>query len=103
MIIPPTGSSENVNGNTIAMVVSGPMPGNTPMTVPSKQPTRHSNRFFTDSATPKPIQMLPNSWAMRCEPSARTSISKHRWPQRDGNLQPYDENTDISDNKDQHQ
>src|SRR5438132_6817484 len=88
MISAPTGPSQNVNGSTIAMVVSGPMPGSTPMMVPSRQPMKQSSRFCQVSATAKPIPILPRK-------EASVSISEHRRPQRDRHFQREDEDADI--------
>ena len=40
MIIADTGSSVNEIGSSIATVVTGPIPGSTPTTVPSKTPMK---------------------------------------------------------------
>src|SRR5262245_15528685 len=46
-------------GSNTAIVVSGPMPGSTPMRVPTKQPTRHSRMFCQEKATEKPTARWP--------------------------------------------
>ena len=55
MITAPTGVSQNVTGRISAIVVSGPMPGSTPIAVPMRQPRKQSPMFCHVSATPKPI------------------------------------------------
>ena len=40
MISAATGGSAYVAGNSMAMVATGPMPGSTPMSVPSRQPMK---------------------------------------------------------------
>src|SRR5688572_749433 len=94
MISALVGPSWNVKGNTMAIVVSGPMPGSTPMMVPSRHPMKQSRMFCTDSATPKPSAMFPRKPATLL-PTPRKSISEYRRPQRDRHLQGNDEDTDI--------
>src|SRR6478609_6549333 len=50
-----TGGSAYVAGSSIAMVATGPMPGSTPISVPSRQPISAYIRLIGVSATPKPI------------------------------------------------
>ena len=45
MISAPTGGRPKVIGSSIAMVASGPMPGSTPISVPTRAPIRHSRTF----------------------------------------------------------
>ena len=45
---------ERFIGNNIAMVATGPMPGNTPISVPRKQPMKQYHRLVQLSATEKP-------------------------------------------------
>src|SRR5213075_2476853 len=56
MISAPTGGRPKVIGSSIAMVASGPMPGSTPIKVPTSAPIRHSPRLVGVTATPKPNQ-----------------------------------------------
>src|SRR5215213_10287792 len=42
----------------MAMVATGPMPGSTPIKVPSKQPMKAYSRLIGVKATPKPIERL---------------------------------------------
>src|SRR6266852_1244006 len=95
MISAPTGPSQNVKGSTIAMVVSGPMPGSTPMMVPSRQPMKQSSRFCQVSATAKPIPILPRKPVSAGPTPSKRSISEHRRPQRDRHFQREDEDADI--------
>ena len=50
----PVGVSENVNGRSSAIVVTGPSPGSTPINVPSSTPARQAIRWSGVSAVAKP-------------------------------------------------
>ena len=54
MISEDTGSSWNVIGSSMAMVAVAPMPGSTPISVPSSTPIRQKARFSSEDATLKP-------------------------------------------------
>src|SRR5262249_53867749 len=54
MISAPTGGSPNVMGKSIAMVATEPMPGRTPISVPTRAPIRQNSRFQGVAATEKP-------------------------------------------------
>src|SRR5882672_11166153 len=58
MISAPTGGRPKVIGSSIAMVASGPRPGSTPTSVPTRAPIRHSKTFHGLRATPKPRTRL---------------------------------------------
>src|SRR5688572_29337394 len=58
IIKPDTGSRWKVSGNSIATVATGPMPGSTPTSVPTRQPTSAKPRFAGVSATAKPSPRL---------------------------------------------
>src|SRR5215467_6743559 len=58
MISAPTGGRPKVIGSSIAMVASGPSPGRTPTSVPTRAPIRHSRTFHGERATPKPRTRL---------------------------------------------
>src|ERR1700747_175430 len=90
MIKAPTGESQKVTGRIIAMVVSGPIPGRTPIAVPITQPKKHSATFCQVSATPKPITMLD-----------RMSSMSERRPKRDVYFQREDKDPDIGDDEDE--
>jgi hypothetical protein len=47
-----------VIGNNIAIVVSGPMPGSTPTSVPTVAPIRQYSKLTGETATPNPIHRL---------------------------------------------
>ena len=49
MISDDSGSSPKVIGSSIAMVGIGPMPGSTPISVPSRQPSSAKPRFLSES------------------------------------------------------
>ena len=46
--------SPNVTGSRIEMPDSGPMPGSTPTSVPTRQPRNAYHRLLSWNATPKP-------------------------------------------------
>ena len=50
----PAGDNEKVNGRRRAIVVTGPSPGSTPMSVPRNAPVRHASRFSGVSAVANP-------------------------------------------------
>jgi len=54
MIRAATGGSVKVMGSSMAMVATGPSPGSTPTSVPSRTPIRQNSRFSGERATPKP-------------------------------------------------
>src|SRR5262245_53184781 len=57
-----TGSPiRKVSGNSIAIVAVAPMPGSTPISVPSSTPTRQKNRFHKVDAVEKPRTRLSKS------------------------------------------
>src|SRR4029079_1291003 len=81
MIRPDTGSRWKVSGSSIAMVAIGPMPGSTPIRVPTMAPMKAKPRLAGVSATPNPIGKL-----------SKNSIALPVGPDRDGEPQPDDEN-----------
>src|SRR4249920_758189 len=58
MMSAPVGSMPKVIGSSMVMVAIGPTPGSTPISVPMRQPTKHSARFLSDRATLKPSARL---------------------------------------------
>src|SRR5215470_19701448 len=58
MISAPTGGSPKVTGSSMVMVAIGPMPGSTPISVPTRQPRKHSPRLWRLNATEKPSDRL---------------------------------------------
>src|SRR5262245_53129691 len=50
-----SGSRPKLIGKSIPMVGIGPMPGSTPISVPSRHPSRAKPRFLSDTAAPKPV------------------------------------------------
>src|SRR5690349_6112863 len=58
MINAPTGLRLKVIGSSMAMVATGPMPGSTPISVPSRQLISAKSRLIGVAATPKPITRL---------------------------------------------
>src|SRR5215510_511113 len=78
MISDDSGSSPKVIGSSMAMVGIGPMPGSTPISVPSRQPIRAKPRFLSDSAAPKPVARLWNrSKSILPAPPGRQRLPKH--------------------------
>src|SRR5688500_10508308 len=63
MIRPVTGSRESVSGRSTATPVVDPRPGRTPMTVPTKTPTKHHSRFSTLRAVENPRTRLSSTSA----------------------------------------
>src|SRR5882757_8437984 len=59
MMSAPTGGRPNVIGSSMAMVASDPMPGSTPISVPTSAPIKQRNTFMGVTATPMPSQRLP--------------------------------------------
>src|SRR5437868_3588413 len=47
-----------MEGSSIAIVATGPRPGNTPIKVPSTAPPKAYSRFWMVKATPKPSARL---------------------------------------------
>src|SRR6266478_2939402 len=82
MISAPTGGRPKVIGNSMAIVAKGPMPGSTPIKVPTSAPIRHSPRLVGVTATPKPNQRFAMMSMMRpLEP----------WPKLQRQVQPIGE------------
>src|SRR5918993_2691801 len=52
------GARLKVIGSSMAMVTSGPMPGSTPIAVPTNTPRKQYIRFWSDSATENPRMRL---------------------------------------------
>src|SRR5215475_9159261 len=59
MMSAPVGSTLKVSGNSMAMVAIGPMPGSTPIKVPTRHPMKASTRLTGDNAVAKPSPRLP--------------------------------------------
>src|SRR5687768_10938132 len=66
-----TASRLKVSGSSMAIAASGPMPGSTPIIVPTKTPRKQYARFFSVSAMLKPRYRLGKR-------SASASISTPR-------------------------
>src|SRR5712692_3045236 len=54
MISAPTGSKLKVIGRSMVIVAMGPMPGSTPMSVPTRQPMKARPTFCSESAVENP-------------------------------------------------
>src|SRR3954454_20682732 len=79
MISADTGFRLNVIGSSMAMVATGPTPGRTPISVPSRTPINAYSRLIGEIATPKPRIRL---WKR----SMRASAPGRR-PHREGQRQ----------------
>ncbi len=64
-IIDDAGSTCDVIGSSIATVTAGPRPGNTPIAVPSAQPTKAHIRLIGVPAVAKPPARLVSSSCIR--------------------------------------
>src|SRR6266850_3758467 len=60
MISAPTGSKLKVIGRSMVMVAIGPIPGSTPISVPTMHPTNARPRFGSVSAVENPSARLEN-------------------------------------------
>src|SRR6218665_1588102 len=69
MISEVAGGRWKVMGSSMAMVATAPMPGSTPISVPSSTPTKQNSRFCGSTATCRPMAMLESS--SMAKPSAR--------------------------------
>ncbi|MCY1297099.1 hypothetical protein D9M70_465250 [compost metagenome] len=87
MISDETGSSWKVIGSSMAMVAVAPMPGSTPIKVPSKTPIRQKSRLAGEAAVAKPsARLLKSSIArlLKLDPGAEAlegqaeAIAEHR-------------------------
>src|SRR5262249_19021945 len=82
MMRAPVGSTLNVSGSSIAMVAIGPTPGSTPISVPTRQPRKHSARLLADSAVAKPSPRLPIRSNMRASIADQPRRQRNRQPER---------------------
>src|SRR6266478_4942131 len=58
MISAPTGSKLKVIGRSMVMVAMGPIPGSTPISVPTMHPMKARPRFCSESAVANPSARL---------------------------------------------
>ena len=58
----PVGVIWNVRGISIAQPAAGPMPGSTPISVPSNDPIKANRRFWSVKATENPIKQVLNRY-----------------------------------------
>src|SRR5437773_4432311 len=79
MISAEVGLSVKVTGSNIAIVATGPMPGNTPISVPSITPIRQYRRFHPFSATLKPSDRFEKRDSMALLQDAGPDV--HRQPE----------------------
>src|SRR5436305_30861 len=98
MINAPTGGSPKVIGNSIATVAMVPMPGNTPTSVPTSAPIRHSSRLIGVKATPKPSARLEKSSAITPSLDQEAREQLQGQPQRIGEQQAAAEREAGADN-----
>src|SRR5690349_16332460 len=82
MISAPTGGSPKVTGSSMVMVAMGPMPGSTPISVPTRQPMKQSPRLWRVKATENPSSRFATS-VLNAQPSQDHPSRNHE----DGNGQ----------------
>src|SRR5215211_1358893 len=58
MMMPDSGVPDSVTGSSSDIAEIGPMPGNTPTSVPMKTPMKQYSRLIGKNATPKPCATL---------------------------------------------
>src|SRR6188508_220325 len=101
MISAATGLRLKVIGSSMAMVATGPMPGSTPISVPSITPIRQYSRCIGEIATPKPMIRL---WKISiAAPSADRAVFDHGGADRERQRQPLHEHQDRERDQDQEQ
>src|SRR3954447_19447675 len=98
MISAPTGGRPKVIGSSIATVAMVPMPGNTPTSVPTSAPIRHSSRLIGVKATPKPSARLEKSSAIAPSLNQKTREQLQRQSQRIGEKQAAADGQENSNN-----
>src|SRR5512140_1801511 len=88
MIIAEVGARPKVKGKSIAVVLSGEMPGSTPTSVPIRTPNRQKRRFCTESAVEKPSARLskrPTKCSLPPRPDGqRQAEAVHEQKDREG-------------------
>src|SRR5262252_6260071 len=89
MISAPTGGRPNVTGSSMVMVAMGPIPGRTPISVPTRHPRKHNPRLYRLKATENPSERL---WS-RAPISEGEPAGKHE--DRDGQVEEAAEESDA--------
>src|SRR4051812_31557484 len=84
MIRAAVGGRWKVIGSNIAIVATGPMPGSTPISVPTMQPTNAYNRFWMFSATVRPRLRLCSRSISATSKQSGDRLEKPRDPLEDG-------------------
>src|SRR6185503_9193655 len=96
-----TGLRLKVIGSSMAMVATGPMPGSTPIRVPSITPISAYSRWIGETATPKPrIRLLRMSIARGL---ADRAVLDERRADRERQRQAFHEHQDREHDQDQEQ
>src|SRR6185369_4185626 len=99
MINADTGFRLNVIGSSIAMVATGPTPGRTPISVPSRTPMNAYSRLIGVIATPKPRIRLLKSSMRASAPSRRPHREGQRQALHEDEVreqdQDHEEDTDL--------
>src|SRR3982751_4265518 len=90
-----TGLRLKVIGSSMAIVATGPMPGSTPISVPSRQPMSAYKRWIGVTATPKPMTRL---WRI-CS-IARPRSAEVFGPKRERQRQAFHEHQHREDDED---
>ena len=85
MIRAPTGGSPKVIGSSIAIVATDPMPGSTPIRVPTSAPIMTNSKFIGEKATPKPSARFARRSDMTAipDPELRDADELHERPEHE--------------------
>src|ERR1043166_9545202 len=83
MMSAPVGSTLKVSGISMAMVAIGPTPGSTPISVPTRHPTKQRKRFIGDKAVAKPSPRLPMRSNMVSSVAQQPRRQRDREPERE--------------------
>src|ERR671916_1492416 len=73
----PVGSNAYVTGSSSATAIAGPMPGSTPMAVPSSTPIAENSRLAGVSAWPKPSKRWVRFSITSDQPHQRSAGQVH--------------------------
>src|SRR5258705_4029014 len=97
-----TGGSTKVAGSSIEMVAIGPMPGSTPISVPSSTPMKQYQMLLRVSATPNPrIRLFRSSMRFSLAPAEADARLQRLdvGAQRDRQLQSHHEDQGAKDSQ----
>src|SRR4249919_687882 len=91
MIMACVAFSPNVTGNRMEMPASGPMPGKTPTSVPTKQPRNAYHRLVGSKATEKPCARLRRVVSTVILESERTGLQRRLQQVNEENISDHDD------------